>query len=189
MDLRFWVLIGSNLGQVIGPQTRWFVRVHSLGPSLSRSSDTRESTWRLGCLVSASHFRRGTNDSLGKAACKRLKHGCDPIQVKTSLGDIESILESILFAAIRELRLLGVAIDPPYKRAVLAALGARNKKRKREEKFRISEEAFYGFVFIAGYTAGGAPYGITIEEAKSLTNADLSYSDATPSTSDDDIPF
>src|SRR5262249_48431387 len=91
--------------------------------------------------------------------------------------------------AIRELRLLSVAIDPAYERAVLAASSAGNKKRKREEKFLISEETFYGFAFIAGYTAGGAPYGITIEEAKSLTNADLSYSDATPATSDDDIPF
>jgi len=91
--------------------------------------------------------------------------------------------------AIRELLLLGVAIDPAYERAVLAASHARNKKRQRDEKFLISEETFYGFAFIAGYTAGGAPYGITIEEAISLTNADLSYSDATPSTSDDDIPF
>ena len=91
--------------------------------------------------------------------------------------------------AFRELRLLGVAIDPAYERAVSAASGARNKKRKREEKFLVSEETLYGFAFIAGYTAGGAPYGITIEEAESLTNADLSYLDASPSASDDDIPF
>jgi hypothetical protein len=63
------------------------------------------------------------------------------------------------------------------------------QKRKREEKFLISEETFYGFAFIAGYTAGGAPYGITIEEAESPSNADLSYFDASPSASDDDIPF
>jgi hypothetical protein len=105
----------------------------------------------LGCLVSASHFRRGTNDSLGKAGCNRLKHGCDHIRVKTSLGDIESILESILFARF-----------------------------ENYEKFLPAKKPFYGFAFIAGYTAGGAPYGITIEEAVSLTNADLSYSDATP---------
>ena len=90
--------------------------------------------------------------------------------------------------AIRELRLLDVAIDPAYERAVLAASRARNKKRKRDETFLISEETFYGFAFIAGYTAGGA-YGITIDEAVSLTNADLSHSDAMPSTSDNDIPF
>ena len=35
--------------------------------------------------------------------------------------------------AIRELRLLGVANDPAYERAVLAASRARNKKRKRRE--------------------------------------------------------
>ena len=91
--------------------------------------------------------------------------------------------------AIRELRLLGVAIDPPYERAVLAASRTPNKKRKRDEKLLISEETSYGFAFVAGYTVGGAPYGITIEEEKSPINADLSYSDATPSTSDDDIPF
>ena len=91
--------------------------------------------------------------------------------------------------AIPELRLIGVAIDPVYERAVLAVSRARNKKRKREEKFLISEETFYGFAFIAGYTAGGAPYGITIEEAKPPMNADLSYFDASPSASDDDIPF
>jgi hypothetical protein len=91
--------------------------------------------------------------------------------------------------AIRGLRLLGVAIDPAYERAVLASSLARNKKRKRDEKFLISEETFYGFAFIAGYTAGGASYGITIDDAKSLTNADLSYSDATLSASDGDIPF
>ena len=72
---------------------------------------------------------------------------------------------------------------------MLAASRARNKKRKREEKFLISEETFYGFAFIAGYTAGGAPYGITIEEAISPTGGDLSYFDAAPSVSDDDIPF
>jgi hypothetical protein len=91
--------------------------------------------------------------------------------------------------AIRELRLLGVAFDPAYERSVLAASHPRKKKPKREEEFVINEEAYYGFAFIAGYTAGGAPYGITIEEAKFLTDADLSYSDATPSTSDDDPPF
>ena len=91
--------------------------------------------------------------------------------------------------AIRELRLLGVAFDPAYERAVLAASQSRKKKAKREEEFVINEEAYYGFAFITGYTAGGAPYGITIEEAESLPNADLSYFDATPFASDDNIPF
>src|SRR5204862_5787373 len=73
--------------------------------------------------------------------------------------------------AIRELRLLGVAIDPAYERAVLAASRAPNKKRKREEEFLISEETFYGFAFIAGYTAGGAAHGNPVEAAESIAHA------------------
>jgi hypothetical protein len=49
--------------------------------------------------------------------------------------------------AIRELLRLGVAIDPANGRAVLAASHARNKKRKREGHFVISEESYYGFAF------------------------------------------
>jgi hypothetical protein len=85
------------------------------------------------------------------------------------------------------LRLLSVAIEPAYERAVLAASYARNKKRGREEEFVISEESYYAFALIAGYTAGGASYGI--DEAESLTDVDFSDFDATPSGSDDDIPF
>ena len=70
----------------------------------------------------------------------------------------------------------------------IGGFAARNKKRKRDEKFLISEETFYGFAFIAGYTAGGAAYGITIEEAKPPMNADLSF-DASPSAADEDMPF
>ena len=38
-------------------------------------------------------------------------------------------------------------------------------KKSEEENF---EEVIYGenYYFIAGYTSGGAPYGITMEEAK-----------------------
>ncbi|HVQ65761.1 MAG TPA: hypothetical protein VMT78_14570, partial [Terriglobia bacterium] len=87
-----------KLGQVIGPQTR-LVRSSSFTRTFTvQLFGYKESTWRLGCLVSTSHFRRGTNGSLAKDGCKRPKHGCDPIQAKTLLGDIEGILESILFA-------------------------------------------------------------------------------------------
>lgn len=42
-------------------------------------------------------------------------------------------------------------------------------KRKRIEKsWEELEKEFYGdsYYFIAGYTSGGAPYGITMEEAE-----------------------
>jgi hypothetical protein len=91
--------------------------------------------------------------------------------------------------AIRELLAVRRCDRSGIKKGGIGGFAARNKKRKRDEKFLISEETFYGFAFIAGYTAGGAPCGITIEEAESPSNADLSYFDASPSASDDDIPF
>src|SRR5438105_15942802 len=90
--------------------------------------------------------------------------------------------------AIRELRLLGVAIHPAYERTALAALNARKKKDKREDEFLISEESYFGFAFIPGFTAGGAPYGLTSEEAFLLA-PDFSFSDTRSLGSDDDIPF
>src|SRR5712691_3628664 len=59
------------------------------------------------------------------------------------------------FCAVRELRMLGISIDPLYEAAVLAA-GPHARKRKREstkkEEFRFNEEDYWGFAFIAGYT-------------------------------------
>jgi len=91
--------------------------------------------------------------------------------------------------AIRELRLLGVAIDGAYEKAVLAALHARKKKRKREDEFGISEDSYFGFTFIAGFSAGGVPYGIPMDEAQFFMAPDFSFSDAGLFGSDDDIPF
>jgi hypothetical protein len=56
----------------------------SLGPSMSRSSAQP---------LPSRHKRLNR-----RGACKRLKHGCDPIRLRTSLAAIESILETILFA-------------------------------------------------------------------------------------------
>jgi hypothetical protein len=72
------------------------------------------------------------------------------------------------FCAIRELRILGVSIDPAYEHAVLSSRVAQARKKRADStivsEFRTQEEDYYGFAFIAGYTAGGAPYGITNEE-------------------------
>ncbi len=79
--------------------------------------------------------------------------------------------------AIRELQLLCVALDPVYvqklEQTVESEIQA-NRKRKLEKqrlagetvwtnRCPLSDENFY---FIAGYTSGGAPYGITWEQAK-----------------------
>jgi hypothetical protein len=185
----FWVLIDSNWFRFIGPHTRLvrsssFTRTFTvpffrykefnleIGMSRKRKPlpPRHKRLTRQGRLQAAKTWLRsypGKTIALGY----RKHFGVDSL------------------CAIRELRRLGVAIDPAYERAVLAASHTRNKKRRREEEFAVSEESYYGFAFIAGYTVGGAPYGITVNEAECLTTVDFPYVDATPSGSDDDIPF
>lgn len=45
----------------------------------------------------------------------------------------------------------------------------KNRKKKETNEVEVmTEEELYGFDFIAGFTSGGAPYGITSEEAKEM---------------------
>lgn len=65
-----------------------------------------------------------------------------------------------------------------------------NKKRKKKNKNEIeqmtAEEAF-GYYFIAGFTEGGAPYGISMEEAEE--QGLLDEPNTNQSTDDMDMPF
>jgi hypothetical protein len=94
------------------------------------------------------------------------------------------------FCAVRELRMLGITIDPAYEAAVLAA-GPHARKEKGESKeLRLTEEDYWGFAFIAGYTAGGLPYGITKAEMESSASTESGLFDATSvEPLDDDLPF
>ncbi len=75
--------------------------------------------------------------------------------------------------AVYELKMLKIKIDEQYVSRVLEAMTHRlvAKKRNLEKKAEgaslldwcDSDENFY---YIAGYTPGGAPYGITWEEAE-----------------------
>ncbi len=89
-----------------------------------------------------------------------------------------------LVCAINELRLLGVKLDEQY---VFQALNskeqeiAKKQKKLAEKKQELdfpfdSDDHYY---FIAGYTSGGFPYGITWEEAEfnNLIQNDLSEMD------------
>jgi len=83
--------------------------------------------------------------------------------------------------AIKELEALGVAFDPAYAQSLRTTLAnraaARAERRQREIEEKESQpapgvESDYYFYYIAGYTSGGAPYGITCgitwEEAEYL---------------------
>lgn len=72
------------------------------------------------------------------------------------------------FCALAELEMLGIKLDPEYVKNVtssekgrIAALQAR-KMKKEEEVFTY--DFYENFSFIAGYTNGGAPYGIRWDE-------------------------
>lgn len=78
-----------------------------------------------------------------------------------------------ILCAITELQLLGHKFTAQYIDCVKKGVEAQRMKRlqKKQQKeldalvFADSDDTFY---FIAGYTSGGAPYGITWEEAKSM---------------------
>jgi len=74
--------------------------------------------------------------------------------------------------SMKELRSIGVSLsneEKEYARRVLEA--KKQKSEKKREKRRMKElelvahiESDETFAFIAGYTEGGAPYGLTHEE-------------------------
>lgn len=73
--------------------------------------------------------------------------------------------------AVRELKLLGVRVDPNYLSDFNACVAQQRKARALKRKQRRDEKAETvrdhqdeRFAFIAGYTSGGAPYGLTWEE-------------------------
>jgi hypothetical protein len=73
--------------------------------------------------------------------------------------------------AIKELEILGVSISADYKAAVLKTIAeqaATREQKKAEKLARENPDQDDTFAFIAGYTSGGAPYGITWEEWKQL---------------------
>lgn len=70
--------------------------------------------------------------------------------------------------AIAELRILGQDIPKEYERALRQSIHSisvhrKNKLLKKQEEY-LDEEHDPVFAFIAGYTSGGFPYGITHEE-------------------------
>lgn len=81
-------------------------------------------------------------------------------------------------------------LSPEKQKAYEQELAA--KKRKRKAKRQPQPEPFAdfqdeNFFFIAGYTPGGAPYGITWEEERWLEAAE--GLDSLDIDDDDDAPF
>lgn len=76
-----------------------------------------------------------------------------------------------LLTAITELRMLGVQIDTAREAEVRASIQSLTEARRRHSEAlaqkkidEIYSDADDTFAYIAGYTAGGVPYGVTWEE-------------------------
>lgn len=78
--------------------------------------------------------------------------------------------------AFEELEMLGIKLNPEYVRNVLksveARIAARQRKKAQLEESSESEQGLIeqdeNFSYIAGYTPGGFPYGITREEREEM---------------------
>jgi hypothetical protein len=68
--------------------------------------------------------------------------------------------------AVNELKMLGHPVSEELEAAIKQQAIARSKKPKQKAE-AISEEEYWGFAYIAGYTPGGMPYGTTLEELES----------------------
>ena len=89
--------------------------------------------------------------------------------------------------AMKELCLLHV-LSPEKQASYEAQLNAKKEKRQRKKQqaeFQPFDQDEY-FYFIAGYTSGGAPYGITWEQAREDGLLDL-YEER--NDEDWDLPF
>ena len=78
--------------------------------------------------------------------------------------------------AFRELELLGVQVSADYKETVIKSVTGQVEARKRMKAEKLAAldgiEQDETFAYIAGYTSGGAPYGITWAEWKELDDVD-----------------
>ncbi len=96
--------------------------------------------------------------------------------------------------AVVELQMLGVEIDKSYIAELERSMRAREEaKRRRKEKRDLEETVSSSdetFAFIAGYTSGGAPYGLTWKEMEEASDErDPEEEDADEETSRDPLPF
>lgn len=75
-----------------------------------------------------------------------------------------------LGCALKELGVLGVAVDPVYAEQIRATLRGRNRPRRRAAEPETDIPEGYGsewdenYSFIAGFTSGGGPFGTRWDE-------------------------
>jgi hypothetical protein len=92
--------------------------------------------------------------------------------------------------AFKELKMLGVQLNPDYVAAVLRsvahAIEIRKRRKVERKQMREAQEADVdqdeNFAYIVGYTPAGFAYGVTWEEHEKINQAEIDEQD-------DSIPF
>ena len=76
--------------------------------------------------------------------------------------------------AIKELKTLGIEISESLENQIIASLKAKHEQKLKQEhekenlsKLQVESDSDFGF--IAGYTSGGIPYGLTHEEMAQIS--------------------
>ncbi|WP_371362106.1 hypothetical protein SRRS_33440 [Sporomusa rhizae] len=78
-----------------------------------------------------------------------------------------------ILCAITELQILGITFTNEYINSVKKTIEANRIKRQDKKQENLACADFDNtFYYIAGYTSGGAPYGITWEEAEQRVDKD-----------------
>ena len=93
--------------------------------------------------------------------------------------------------AIVELRMLGVEIDEFRLEQATRSEQARAARRQERKHGRVeTDDRDDGIAFVAGYTPGGAPYGIEQDEADAAWEQALAWGRMMNGMDeDDDLPF
>ncbi|RKQ35607.1 hypothetical protein [Oceanobacillus halophilus] len=98
--------------------------------------------------------------------------------------------------AVKELEMLGYSIKESYKKELRDAeqqkqIQAEKRKKSKQQNTEWDLDSDETFAFIAGYTSGGAPYGITWEELEKDLNRESNTKDKDKVPSDiehEDLP-
>ncbi|ASN04676.1 hypothetical protein [Virgibacillus necropolis] len=98
--------------------------------------------------------------------------------------------------AVNELEILGYSFNDEYKRKLKDALIQKQKQTKKQKAAEmrknnefVDEESNETFAFIAGYTSGGAHFGLTWEEWEQDEGNSNSKKDAVSNIDDENLPF
>lgn len=114
---------------------------------------------------------------------QRLKSGAEWVKTFSGKHNVQGYSKRYgvdKLCAVKELRMIGIEISEEYENQLIHSIEIIKRQRqlrkdKNEQELNsISEfDSDENFAFIAGYTSGGFPYGITHEEMEEIDKNEL----------------